>query len=43
MTLDTDSGEVEWSRIEYPIETTQNAIRALPLPARLADRLEMGV
>jgi diadenosine tetraphosphatase ApaH/serine/threonine PP2A family protein phosphatase len=43
MTLDTDSGEVEWSRIEYPIEATQAAIRALPLPGRLADRLALGV
>jgi diadenosine tetraphosphatase ApaH/serine/threonine PP2A family protein phosphatase len=43
MTIDTDSGEVEWMRFEYDIATTQRAIRALPLPGRLADRLETGV
>lgn len=43
MTVETDSGEVEWHRVEYPIEETQAAIRALPLPERLADRLELGV
>lgn len=43
MTIDTDSGEAVWLRVEYPIETTQAAIRALPLPDRLADRLELGV
>ena len=43
MTLDTDTGEVEWLRVEYPFEETQAAIRALPLPGRLADRLALGV
>jgi diadenosine tetraphosphatase ApaH/serine/threonine PP2A family protein phosphatase len=43
MTIDTDSGEVEWMRFEYDIASTQRAIRALPLPGRLADRLETGV
>lgn len=43
MTLDTESGMVEWLRVEYPVEVTQEAIRALPLPERLADRLELGV
>ena len=43
MTIDTTSGEVEWLRIDYDIARTQAAIRALPLPERLADRLEMGV
>lgn len=43
MTLDTESGNVTWSRVEYPVEATQQAIRALPLPAPLADRLELGV
>ena len=42
MTIDTDSGDVRWQRFEYDIEATQAAIRALPLPGRLADRLEMG-
>jgi diadenosine tetraphosphatase ApaH/serine/threonine PP2A family protein phosphatase len=43
MTLDGEPGEVEWFRVEYPIETTQRDIRALPLPERLADRLAHGV
>jgi diadenosine tetraphosphatase ApaH/serine/threonine PP2A family protein phosphatase len=43
MTIETDSGEVEWLRFDYDIERTQAAIRALPLPGRLADRLEQGV
>ena len=43
MTMDTETLEVEWRRIEYPVEETQAAIRELPLPGRLADRLEMGV
>lgn len=43
MTLDTVEREVEWMRIEYPVDETQSAIRALPLPAQLADRLELGV
>lgn len=43
MRLDTDSREVEWVRVEYPVEATQEAIRALPLPERLAARLELGV
>jgi diadenosine tetraphosphatase ApaH/serine/threonine PP2A family protein phosphatase len=43
MLLDTESGEVEWRRIDYPIERTQAAIRELPLPSSLADRLAMGV
>jgi diadenosine tetraphosphatase ApaH/serine/threonine PP2A family protein phosphatase len=43
MTIDTDSGEAEWLRVEYAVESTQAAIRGLPLPDRLADRLELGV
>ncbi len=43
MLLDTVSGEVEWRRVDYPIERTQAAIRDLPLPGSLADRLSMGV
>ncbi len=43
MTIDTTPGEVEWSRIDYDIARTQAAMRALPLPGRLADRLETGV
>lgn len=43
MTIDTESGRVTWSRVEYPVEATQQALRALPLPERLAERLGMGV
>jgi diadenosine tetraphosphatase ApaH/serine/threonine PP2A family protein phosphatase len=43
MTIDIASGEVAWRRVPYPIEQTQADIRGLPLPRRLADRLEMGV
>ncbi|MEA2026273.1 MAG: metallophosphoesterase family protein [Chloroflexota bacterium] len=43
MTIETEAGRVEWLRIDYDIVRTQAAIRALPLPERLADRLEMGV
>ena len=43
MTIDTESGRVSWSRVEYPVGATQEAIRALPLPERLAERLESGV
>lgn len=43
MLLDTDAGEVEWRRIEYPIERTQEELRALPLPGALAERLALGI
>jgi len=43
MTIETVPLEVEWLRIDYDIERTQAAIRRLPLPARLADRLGQGV
>jgi diadenosine tetraphosphatase ApaH/serine/threonine PP2A family protein phosphatase len=42
MVLDTIDGTVDWRRVEYPVERVQAAIRALPLPGGLADRLEMG-
>jgi diadenosine tetraphosphatase ApaH/serine/threonine PP2A family protein phosphatase len=42
MLLDNEAGEVEWRRIDYPVKETQRAIRALPLPASLADRLAAG-
>jgi diadenosine tetraphosphatase ApaH/serine/threonine PP2A family protein phosphatase len=42
MLLDTDSLEAEWRRVEYPVAETQRAIRALPLPVALADRLYVG-
>jgi diadenosine tetraphosphatase ApaH/serine/threonine PP2A family protein phosphatase len=43
MTIDTGRGEVRWLRFDYDIAATQAAIRALPLPHRLADRLDLGV
>jgi diadenosine tetraphosphatase ApaH/serine/threonine PP2A family protein phosphatase len=43
MTVDTESGVVEWLRFEYDVGATQADMRAQPLPARLADRLEAGV
>jgi diadenosine tetraphosphatase ApaH/serine/threonine PP2A family protein phosphatase len=42
MLLDTDRNEVEWRRVAYPVELTQEAIRARPLPSILADRLALG-
>jgi diadenosine tetraphosphatase ApaH/serine/threonine PP2A family protein phosphatase len=42
MIIDTESGVVEWLRFDYDIPRTQAAMRALPLPRRLADRLEHG-
>jgi diadenosine tetraphosphatase ApaH/serine/threonine PP2A family protein phosphatase len=42
MLLDTDAGVAEWRRVAYPVAETQRAIRALPLPVSLADRLIMG-
>jgi len=43
MTIDIESGHVEWLRFDYDIAATQTAIRATSLPGRLADRLELGV
>jgi diadenosine tetraphosphatase ApaH/serine/threonine PP2A family protein phosphatase len=43
MSIDTESGEVEWQRVEYPIKKTQRSIRDRGLPQALADRLELGV
>ena len=43
MVMDTESLEVEWLRLPYDIARTQRALRELPLPTGLADRLELGV
>lgn len=43
MTIDIESARVQWLRVDYDIARTQAAIRELPLPRRLADRLELGV
>ena len=43
MTIDLESGQVDWLRVEYPVATTQQAIRDRGLPRALADRLGLGV
>jgi diadenosine tetraphosphatase ApaH/serine/threonine PP2A family protein phosphatase len=43
MTMDTDSGLVEWHRIDYPIGETQERMRRAGLPPRLIARLEHGL
>ncbi len=40
--LDTDAQTFEFRRVAYPIEITQERMRARALPNRLIDRLEMG-
>jgi diadenosine tetraphosphatase ApaH/serine/threonine PP2A family protein phosphatase len=43
MVVDTETLEVEWFRVPYEVARTQAALRDLPLPAGLADRLALGV
>jgi predicted phosphodiesterase len=43
MTLSTDTREVEWHRVPYPIEETQQRMRAAGLPPRLVARLSHGL
>ena len=43
MIVDVDARTVEWHRVQYDVARTQQALRALPLPDGLADRLELGV
>lgn len=43
MIIDTEAGEVEWLRVEYPVEETRRAIGDTSLPRGLADRLELGI
>ncbi len=40
--LDTDAGTLEFHRVPYPVEITQERMRARGLPSRLIDRLEIG-
>jgi hypothetical protein len=42
MLIDTETGEVEWRRVEYPVEATRQAMHEMPLPRALADRLLIG-
>jgi len=43
MILDTTGRVVEWRRIAYPVEVTQERMRAVGLPPRLIERLSHGV
>jgi predicted phosphodiesterase len=43
LSLDTDDGRVTWHRVEYDAESVRRAIRSAGLPARLGDRLVVGV
>lgn len=40
--LDTEAGTWEARRVAYPVEITQERMRARGLPQRLVDRLELG-
>ena len=40
--LDTDAETLEFHRVPYPVEITQERMRARGLPSRLIDRLEIG-
>lgn len=43
MILDTTGRVVEWRRIAYPVDVTQERMRAVGLPPRLVERLSHGV
>lgn len=43
LTLDTESQEATWHRLDYPIEVAQKRILDADLPYFLAERLESGV
>jgi diadenosine tetraphosphatase ApaH/serine/threonine PP2A family protein phosphatase len=43
MTLSTETHEVEWHRVPYPIEETQRRMRDAGLPPRLVARLSHGL
>ncbi|MEA3396130.1 MAG: metallophosphoesterase family protein, partial [Chloroflexota bacterium] len=40
--LDTEAQTIEFRRVAYPVEITQERMRARGLPQRLIERLEMG-
>ena len=42
-TVDTETGEVRWSRVAYDVSTVQRAMRRLRLPEPLAARLAVGL
>ena len=39
---DSEEGTLEWRRVAYPIEVTQQKMREAGLPARLIERIEYG-
>lgn len=43
MILDTDTNELEWHRVEYPIESVQKLMKERKLPQRLISRLQYGL
>jgi len=40
--LDTENHTLEHRRVEYPVEVTQEKMRAYRLPHRLIERLALG-
>jgi hypothetical protein len=40
--LDTGTADATWLRVAYAVAETQEAMRALPIPPGLADRLALG-
>ncbi|MHB8992603.1 MAG: metallophosphoesterase family protein [Chloroflexota bacterium] len=40
--FDSDSGLLEWRRVDYPIHVTQQKMREFGLPSRLIERLDNG-
>ena len=43
MLIDTDEGAVEWRRVVYPYERTQQRMLEVGLPLRLVNRLAHGL
>ncbi len=43
MILDTDKNELQWHRVEYPVEQTQKLMTDAGLPRRLVARLKFGL
>ncbi len=39
---DDDTGFLEWRRVPYPVQVTQQRMREFALPSRLVDRLDLG-
>lgn len=43
LVLDTDTGVLEWRRVEYPIEHVQKLMAQVGLPVKLIARLQFGL